>query len=85
MKKLFLLILVGFQSLFCISQDVLHKWSGVLNAGGQKIELRLNLIQNADKTYSSNWDIPAQKVKGLASSKTELLNVFKELGYEIQL
>lgn len=83
MKKLFLLILVGFQSLFCISQDVLHKWSGVLNAGGQKIELRLNLIQNADKTYSSNWDIPAQKVKGLASSKTELLN--NQLSVEIKM
>ena len=83
MKKSFLLILVGFQSLFCISQDVLHKWSGVLNAGGQKIELRLNLIQNADKTYSSNWDIPAQKVKGLASSKTELLN--NQLSVEIKM
>ncbi len=83
MKKSFLLILVGFQSLLCISQDVLHKWSGVLNAGGQKIELRLNLIQNADKTYSSNWDIPAQKVKGLASSKTELLN--NQLSVEIKM
>jgi len=83
MKKILLLLILGFQSFLSISQDVVHKWSGVLNAGGQKIELRLNLIQNADKTYSSNWDIPAQKVKGLASSKTELLN--NQLAVEIKM
>ena len=83
MKKSILLILLGLQSLLCISQNIIHKWSGILNAGGQKIELRLNLIQNADKTYTSNWDIPAQKVKGLASSKTELLN--NQLFIEIKM
>jgi len=83
MKKILLLLILGFQSFLSISQDLVHKWSGVLNAGGQKIELRLNLIQNADKTYSSNWDIPAQKVKGLASSKTQLLN--NQLAVEIKM
>jgi hypothetical protein len=83
MKKILLFLILGFQSFLSISQDLVHKWSGVLNAGGQKIELRLNLIQNADKTYSSNWDIPAQKVKGLASSKTQLLN--NQLAVEIKM
>ena len=64
-------------------QEPINKWAGVLNAGGRKIELRLNLIQNTDKTYQSNWDIPTQKVMGLASSKTELLN--NQLSIEIKM
>ena len=58
-------------------------WAGILNAGGQKIELRLHLVQNADKTYTSNWDVPAQKAKGIPSSKTEVSN--KQINIEIKM
>jgi pimeloyl-ACP methyl ester carboxylesterase len=58
-------------------------WAGILNAGGQKIELRLHLVQNADKTYTSNWDVPAQKAKGIPSSKTEVSN--NQINIEIKM
>jgi pimeloyl-ACP methyl ester carboxylesterase len=83
MKKVFLLFLLGINSILANSQVLINKWSGVLNAGGRKIELVLNIVQNTDKTFQSNWDIPAQKIKGLASSKTELLN--NQLAIEIKM
>lgn len=55
----------------------------MLKAGGQKIELRLHLNQNPDKTYSSNWDVPLQKAKGIPSSKTALVN--NQLSIEIKM
>ena len=58
-------------------------WSGILNAGVQKIELRLHLVQNADKTYTSNWDVPVQKAKGIPSSKTEVSN--NQISIEIKM
>jgi pimeloyl-ACP methyl ester carboxylesterase len=70
-------------SLFCKSQQPILNWSGLLNAGAQKIELRLHLIQNQDKTFTSNWDVPAQKAKGIVSSKTEFAN--NQLGIEIKM
>ncbi len=83
MKKTFLLFLLICNAIICNCQDIINKWSGILNAGAQKIELRLNLIQHTDKTFASNWDIPAQKAKGLSSSKTELLN--NKLSIEIKM
>lgn len=56
------------------SQTVNENWSGILNAGPQKIELRLHLIKKADNSYISNWDVPIQKAKGISSSQTELNN-----------
>jgi pimeloyl-ACP methyl ester carboxylesterase len=65
------------------SQATFSNWTGILNAGGQKIELRLHLVQNPDKTYSSNWDVPAQKAMGITSSKTQLEN--NQLSIEIKM
>jgi pimeloyl-ACP methyl ester carboxylesterase len=82
MKKIiFSLILLVFLNL-SYSQSLNSVWSGILNAGGQKIELRLHLIQNEDKTYSSNWDVPLQKAIGIVSSKTDLVN--SQLNIEIK-
>ena len=83
MKKGLLSFLLIF---FCITsycQQTNSNWTGLLNAGGQKIELRLHIIQNADKTYTSNWDVPAQKAKGIASSKTALIN--DQLSIEVKM
>ena len=66
---LFVLISLG-----TYAQSPIQNWAGILNAGGQKIELRLHLMQNADKTYTSNWDVPAQKAIGITSSKTTFEN-----------
>jgi len=76
--SLFALVIVNLS----YSQSLNTVWSGILNAGGQKIELRLHLVQNEDKTYSSNWDVPLQKAFGIVSSKTELTN--SQLNIEIK-
>ena len=83
MKKYILSFLfIGF--LFpAWSQQAIENWTGQLNAGGQKIELRLHLIQNADKSYTSNWDVPAQKAKGIPSSKTDFKN--DQLSIEVKM
>jgi pimeloyl-ACP methyl ester carboxylesterase len=65
------------------AQKTNENWTGLLNAGGQKIELRLHLIQNVDKSYTSNWDVPAQKAKGIPSSKTEFVN--NQLSIEVKM
>ncbi len=73
-KLILLLGAVILVSVISFAQKPIENWTGLLNAGGQKIELRLHLIKNADNTYTSNWDVPAQKAKGIASSKTEIIN-----------
>lgn len=65
------------------AQMPIENWSGVLNAGGQKIELILHLIKNADNSYTSNWDVPIQKAKGIPSSKTEFNN--GQLSIEVKM
>ena len=83
MKKSVSFLCLVFIALNTFAQSPIQNWTGILNAGGQKIELRLHLIQNADKTYTSNWDVPAQKAKGIASSKTTLEN--SQLSIEIKM
>ena len=83
MKKYFIYFVLSFVSVVACAQKPIENWSGILNAGGQKIELRLHLIQNADKTFSSNWDVPVQKAKGISSSKTELIN--GQLSIEVKM
>jgi len=65
------------------AQKPIENWSGVLNAGGQKIELILHLLKNEDNSYTSNWDVPIQKAKGIPSSKTELVN--GQLNIEVKM
>ena len=78
------IILLCFLPVFeCFGQKPIEDWTGILNAGGQKIELRLHLIKNADRSYSANWDVPAQKAKGIASSKTTFEN--GKLSIEIKM
>ena len=81
-KYIFSCLLV-FMSILIQAQKPVENWTGLLNAGGQKIELRLHLIQNADKSYSSNWDVPAQKAKGITSSKTEFAK--NQLSIEVKM
>ena len=83
MKKIFILFLSFILCVTGFSQATVSNWTGILNAGGQKIELRLHLVQNPDKTYSSNWDVPAQKAMGITSSKTQLEN--NQLSIEIKM
>jgi hypothetical protein len=82
-KKIIIIFFLLVSSFVSYSQLTTSNWSGMLNAGGQKIELRLHLIQNPDKTYSSNWDVPLQKAKGILSSKTELVN--NQLTIEVKM
>jgi len=82
MKKLVSILLL-FIALNTFAQSPIQNWSGILNAGGQKIELRLHLIQNVDKSYTSNWDVPAQKAKGISSSKTTFEN--GQLSIEVKM
>jgi pimeloyl-ACP methyl ester carboxylesterase len=72
MKKFVALFVLVFSSLPFFAQKPIEYWSGMLNAGGQKIELRLHLIQNEDNSLTSSWDVPVQKAKGIPSSKTTL-------------
>jgi pimeloyl-ACP methyl ester carboxylesterase len=81
--KVLLVSFFSFTSVYIHAQKINEHWSGILNAGGQKIELRLNLIQNADKTYTSNWEVPVQKAKGITSSKTTFEN--GQLSIEIKM
>lgn len=83
MKKIFLSFLLFISYFISYSQLTVLNWAGILNAGGQKIELRLHLVQNSDNTYTSNWDVPAQKAMGIPSSKTEFAN--NELSIEIKM
>lgn len=83
MKKISILFLSFILCVTGFSQATVSNWTGILNAGGQKIELRLHLVQNPDKTYSSNWDVPAQKAMGITSSKTQLEN--NQLSIEIKM
>lgn len=54
-----------------IGQTPIKKWFGLLNGGGQRIEIILNLQQDSTITLKSFWDIPIQKTKGLPSTRTE--------------
>jgi alpha-beta hydrolase superfamily lysophospholipase len=74
MKNITLVFLITLFTFSAISQKINPLWSGNLDAGGQKIELILHLSENKDQSYSSSWDVPAQKAKGLVSSKTEFNN-----------
>lgn len=70
---------------FATAQTPIKKWSGLINGGGQRIEIILNLQQDSTNTLKSFWDIPIQKTKGLPSTKTEwdgdLLTIeIKQLG-----
>ena len=70
MKKIILILFITTCGILLHAQSN-KSWSGILKAGGQKIELRLHLTQNADKTWLSKWDVPAQKALGIPSSKTD--------------
>ena len=83
MKNLLFSLFLLSITIVSIGQQPVQDWMGVLNAGGQKIQLKLHLVQNADKTFSSNWDVPAQKAKGIPSSKTELSG--NQLSIEIKM
>jgi alpha/beta superfamily hydrolase len=83
MKKYISYLILSLVSVVAHAQKPIENWSGILNAGGQKIELRLHLIQNADKNYTSNWDVPAQKAKGITSSKTIVEN--GQLSIEVKM
>ena len=70
MKKIILILFITTCGILLHAQSN-KSWSGILKAGAQKIELRLHLTQNADKTWQSKWDVPAQKALGIPSSKTD--------------
>jgi pimeloyl-ACP methyl ester carboxylesterase len=72
MKKLTLLLF--FIAHLSLGQTSITKWSGILNAGGRKVEMILNMLPDTNGTFKSSWDIPAQKVKALSSTKTEWKN-----------
>jgi len=74
MKKIILLLAITFVTIISYSQQTIGTWVGILHAGGQNIEMRLHVFQNADKSFNSSWDVPIQKVKGISSSKTEFSN-----------
>lgn len=71
MRKLILIIGLAARVILLPAQSASLSWSGILKAGAQKIELRLHLTQNADNTWQSSWDVPAQKALGILSSKTD--------------
>ena len=70
MKKIILILFITSCGILLHAQSN-KSWSGILKAGVQKIELRLHLTQNADNTWQSKWDVPAQKALGIPSSKTD--------------
>lgn len=74
MKKCVFLFLLT--ALFCQAQTPIKKWSGLLNGGGQKIEVVLNFQLDSTNKLQSYWDIPAQKAKGIPSTKTEWIGSF---------
>ena len=61
MKKLTLLLL--FIAHLSLGQNSITKWSGILNSGGRKVEMILNMLPDTNGTFKSSWDIPAQKCK----------------------
>jgi pimeloyl-ACP methyl ester carboxylesterase len=83
LKKISFLFLSFILSVTGFSQATVSNWTGILNAGVQKIELRLHITQNPDKTVTSTWDVPAQKAMGISSSKTELVN--NQLSIEVKM
>ena len=58
------------------AQTPIKKWSGLLDGGGQKIEVVLNFQVDSTNKLQSFWDIPAQKAKGIPSTKTEWIGSF---------
>lgn len=76
------LALIITSSTALAQQVPLGNWSGQLNAGGQQLEMRLHVTKGPNQELKSNWDVPAQKVKGLPSSKTEVLG--NELRIELK-
>ena len=83
MKSIYLSSIAILFVLLTTAQTPIENWSGILNAGGQKIELRLHLKHNADNTYSASWDVPIQKAIGIPASKTSLSN--NKLSVEIKM
>ena len=71
MMRNFILFLFSSIGIFSNAQPPTNAWSGMLKAGPQNIELRLNFTQKDDKSWQSSWDVPAQKALGIPSSKTE--------------
>ena len=71
MRNYILLLFISSFGIFSNAQPATNAWSGMLKAGPQNIELRLNFTQKEDKSWQSSWDVPAQKAMGIPSSKTE--------------
>lgn len=80
MGKIICLFFISLNAIFIKAQTSIKTWSGILNAGPQKIELRLLLKEETD--LQSAWDVPAQNAFGIPSSKTEWLG--KKLMIEIK-
>ena len=74
MKKSTLILIAIFVSLIGFSQQKIGSWAGKIKVAEQALELRLHLFQQPDKSYISNWDVPAQRAKGINSSSTTFVD-----------
>ncbi|MDR0792896.1 MAG: alpha/beta fold hydrolase, partial [Chitinophagaceae bacterium] len=73
MKQLFLLTVSLLLAMSVFSQNITGAWNGVLNAGGQKIPLVINIAEK-DGVYSATMDSPAQGAKGIPISTVNFEN-----------
>ena len=74
MNKSTLILFALFISLIGFSQQKIGSWAGKIKVAEQALELRLHLFQQTDKSYISNWDVPAQRAKGINSSSTTFVD-----------
>ena len=64
MKKITLLAIVALSALPVFAQDINGSWFGVLNLGGRKLPVAIN-IHEINNAYTATMDSPAQGRKGI--------------------
>lgn len=50
------------------SQDLIGTWRGMLNAGGQKLEIIFHFDKGSDGVSTAKMDVPAQGAKGIPAN-----------------
>lgn len=73
MKKLLLSVITLLLINQMKAQDIAGSWQGLITAGGANLHLVFNIKQAADKSYTTTFDSPDQKVFGIACSKTYMV------------
>ncbi len=74
MKKISITLLISFISFYAYSQDVLGKWSGIVESGKKEPVVFNFTFEKIGENYTTIIDIPAMRVAELKPKQTTISN-----------